>query len=808
MKNWEFLLQREGDTTWLPLETPDVEILEGRYRVVARSGYPNAKIEVRITHHALEETPPVRRVQTRTTNTSGEGLMVVIPYTRLKPGIWELSCSPHLQAALVNKSSENLVKLRVLSSDSEPLEEPSDFNPPQSSDSDVETVSDSDTEDAVTIYDADDRDLDENQHPETATTEKSIVEIIDERNSTSQTPPPDAQPEPEPELIVIDSTQTEETEPPEESQESSSSEIAIAIDQSETQPEPELIDIDSTQTEETEPSESSSPEIAIADEQIKEPSVEIESLNGDSPQPVTSESPSDDLSVNVDDIQLKLQQDSYVAKLGQALLISGQIEPAESLEELEGQSLKSSLDQPQLKVYLRDPHNFNTLLQVQQKISLDTLPTPFSCIIYIPFQCQTRLILGEIVISSGGESITNHSFTIATQVEHLLTAIGGEFTSFEEIDISIEDDQPDEEIEPKNRLKLIDPNAPPSPEPPPSEPYTRRPTVPVTQANPQTAKKETASPPSSLELPSFGHFISDNSTRPVEEAKPTPEQPTSASGEATDAEILTPTDETSQEPVNSQTDPDDSGEAQLVPVTPVDPAFRALNLENRFWSRLNALAQDQDLSQWMKKAKPTPFPDTSFVQTRPDDSPKPSAPPPQTEAEPLFPPLEEDWESQEIVVDDEPQPETTPSSASSQPSLRLLSSNPRLSPSEAASALSEDEPIPPPILEVIDSEIIAGRTVKVRVCMSDNLPRIYVKIWVYDRQSRSIVDGPRWLTEFSPNGLNQIETTVNLEIAYGSLEVQFEAIAVEMQTQRESHKVIVERSVVPPAAPTLPLDEE
>jgi hypothetical protein len=92
--------------------------------------------------------------------------------------------------------------------------------------------------------------------------------------------------------------------------------------------------------------------------------------------------------------------------------------------------------------------------------------------------------------------------------------------------------------------------------------------------------------------------------------------------------------------------------------------------------------------------------------------------------------------------------------------------------------------------------------------MNENLPRIYVKIWVYDRQSRTIVDGPRWLTEFSPNGFNQIETTVNLEIAYGSLEVQFEAIAVEMQTQRESHKVIVERSVIPPAAPTLPLDGE
>jgi len=34
MQSWEFLLQKEGDRVWLPLESPDVEILEGRYRVI------------------------------------------------------------------------------------------------------------------------------------------------------------------------------------------------------------------------------------------------------------------------------------------------------------------------------------------------------------------------------------------------------------------------------------------------------------------------------------------------------------------------------------------------------------------------------------------------------------------------------------------------------------------------------------------------------------------------------------------------------------------------------------------------------
>jgi hypothetical protein len=32
-EDWAFLLQQEGDRAWLPLESPDVEVLEGRYRL-------------------------------------------------------------------------------------------------------------------------------------------------------------------------------------------------------------------------------------------------------------------------------------------------------------------------------------------------------------------------------------------------------------------------------------------------------------------------------------------------------------------------------------------------------------------------------------------------------------------------------------------------------------------------------------------------------------------------------------------------------------------------------------------------------
>ncbi|MDF0552949.1 protein kinase [Kamptonema sp. UHCC 0994] len=112
-KNWEFLLQKEGDRRWFPLESGDVEIIEGRYRVVACSMLANAEMEVRITHQLTDEVPSQRRVQKRSTRTNPEGLMVVIPYTSLKPGIWELCCLANLEADS-GATSQHTVQLQVL----------------------------------------------------------------------------------------------------------------------------------------------------------------------------------------------------------------------------------------------------------------------------------------------------------------------------------------------------------------------------------------------------------------------------------------------------------------------------------------------------------------------------------------------------------------------------------------------------------------------------------------------------------------------------------------------------------------------
>ncbi len=115
MEHWQFLIQKQGDRTWHTLESPNIQILEGRYRVLARSNLPNTDVEVRVTHSSTQEVPPKRRIQKRSRRTNSEGLMAVIPFTLLKPGMWELRCSGDLMSDIFGKSWQQSVYLQVLS---------------------------------------------------------------------------------------------------------------------------------------------------------------------------------------------------------------------------------------------------------------------------------------------------------------------------------------------------------------------------------------------------------------------------------------------------------------------------------------------------------------------------------------------------------------------------------------------------------------------------------------------------------------------------------------------------------------------
>ena len=93
MKYWEFLIQKEGDRAWLPLETQQVEILEGRYRMVAHTDRANTPVDIQVSQLVTDEMPPRKRVRKRTGQTNESGLVVVMPFVHFKPGQWKVKCS-------------------------------------------------------------------------------------------------------------------------------------------------------------------------------------------------------------------------------------------------------------------------------------------------------------------------------------------------------------------------------------------------------------------------------------------------------------------------------------------------------------------------------------------------------------------------------------------------------------------------------------------------------------------------------------------------------------------------------------------
>jgi hypothetical protein len=92
MIQWQFLIQKEGDQDWLPLESPNVEILEGRYYLMAQVDRPSVAVEVQIRHEYELEGIPQEVTQRRRQQTDTEGLLELFPLTYLPPGLWELQC--------------------------------------------------------------------------------------------------------------------------------------------------------------------------------------------------------------------------------------------------------------------------------------------------------------------------------------------------------------------------------------------------------------------------------------------------------------------------------------------------------------------------------------------------------------------------------------------------------------------------------------------------------------------------------------------------------------------------------------------
>lgn len=894
MKHWEFLLQKEGDRSWLPLDSPDVEILEGRYRVVARSRQKNTEVDIRISHLTIEEDPPRRRIQKRSARTNQDGLIVVIPYTRLEPGLWELCCSStDLMSDLVGDAWQYAVKLQVLAKESETEDWDSSWDGSAESVSNNQQEEDFANSDSDQLSESTPSEMDSETDavppsPAVAEVEVAIVppspvaevevaaEVECEQPVSEQPSEELTEPAPAEATQPVTLASYASNLPPEVAEilGASMDRLFQIAEQMSTQLVDDVMrdfDLNAGFEDAEQPvvltNEVGSPneETVDSDSQVEEQVASRHQFT--SPNFSTSEFsqrcllPAGTLPV------LKLEQEALVAGRGEALTISGQIEfePGEHFNASNPSGIEVSLSDANFETLdvwgsleetlqsaevclqevclsLRDPQNLQILVSDRQPIA-QTDPLTFSFSFSLPDDLETRLLIGEVLLCgtigsrSTSTTLTTQTFTITAAPQELV----GELEKINEvldetlathteedtatIDLPLELSQKlaKEQELPSLHLSFLEPD--PVEEPQVEQPrrfqsLLGQPLPPqIYQPTPEQAHK-------TIELPEFIFPANRQLTTP--EATDQPDESVEAtqvesthqenrssvsSEQAAVAELTVPDNsvetlseiiveseqssedaaladdpETEQEIQGDRvdTESEQSGEIEERPEldlpSPVQMAFQSLNLQDRFLNRLTSLATDSELSDWLRSNL---YPGQTAQKEQNGSKKK-----------------RDRLADEEVVVDDE-----TPTNGRGK-RLRRAKKSELSDPLEPNPLiLPPDEPVPTPILEVASGELTAGKPVNIRVKLPHIEPRIYVKLWVIDRQSRSMLDGPRWLLDFIPNSKGELEVLTQLTVPFGSLEVLFEAIAIEMHTQRESHKVTVDRSVIPPDLPVMSLDD-
>ncbi len=512
-----------------------------------------------------------------------------------------------------------------------------------------------------------------------------------------------------------------------------------------------------------------------------------------------------------ENVGFTLEKETFVWNLGQPIVISGCITSNDSDESVGNIGFNG-----QIRYQLRHPQTSDIVVEKKQSVAASNLPVNFSHNLEIPTTCSATLILGEAILETEDSSITfaTIAFSITAEVSQLLATV--DLDSYETIIPEIVSPKPSVPL----NLDLLDlANQPKTSHQ--SEPTSSVVLPPVIKRSPLPSKPTFTKPP---ELP---HFTDNTPPEPevVTEAEvseennfdldleddfleieaeiietPETEYVVEDETEATPTSTLEATTQETIEPWQGQTS-DTEGEKVT---DEIDVAFQSLNLESYFWSRLVSLAHNRELSQSLLEDRNS---EQTVIQEPNTQIQEPIA----EDSEPL-PDLATlkstpDWSNQEIVIEDE----EIPLLESQIPHLDTsgLPYPPGVEPLDSSN-LSQEElqrEVPTPILKVTEGELTAGKPVVVRVKLPPCPNSVYVKIWVQDRQTRYLLDGPRALVEFTMNREGELETLTQVTVPLGSLEIRFEAIAIDIQTQRESRKASVDRKVVPADLPEFSLDE-
>jgi hypothetical protein len=804
MEHWQFLIQKQGEYSWYTLESPNLNIVAGKYRVLARSHLPNADVEIRVTHLSNQEIPPKRRILKRLRRTNAEGLMAVIPFTYFHPGTWELRCSGDLLADILGNSWQYAVKMQVASAE---LTERSD-----------------------NLLDG----LDGFQESTT-----SVLHLH-----------PDSHP-------VVD-------------QAAISLQIGAQINALLNEVEEDIF------TDQPVSPVWFKGETA---EQILQSLIDLT-------LPKAEDEQSDSVVVDALTTQLfklNLDQDYYIAHWGEALTISGYVEPKET-EVLQ----EHQLPLVNLVVELRSPLESNQILAQFQQDLVDKIPPfRFSVNIKIPAHCESKLILANIKLHSlstdGSFAVLlgSHAFTITADVTELLTItsrkaptpdrltqssiippqltdkssatsfkLGLElfnlvkFPSLKQLNIfkpAAKQTLPPQ-IKPIALLSKLDDSSEKLP--------LQLPKLPQNQPNPLviTNISETQQPDKNLNMhetipaidlgklvikqlkTSFPylkrlrtatkkieirHLDSPNLPNlPNESPNPTISESQELVQELVD--VPSPPESESIDPIASVANlaPGDEINLNTPEVSPLlklwiqredkstTEYFYGDYTSQSRQEQLLAFSEAVQLVETLGLENTTPLSDELVsnipasgveIETQIEDGDNVLA----EDAIALKPPsisITPVWLSEEIVIDD-----TTVELADgdvaqpAQPELDLSQIN--------------RGSLPTPQLYLPDGELLAGTSVKVRIELPQLLPSVAIKLWVEDCQTRYLLDGPHLITNLKLNLWGVLEAVTQLNIPFGCLEMRLEAIAIDTSTQQESHKVSIIKTVIPPDLPRIEPDQ-
>lgn len=755
MEYWEFLLQKEGDQSWLPLESSQVEILEGRYRVMAHTSRIGAPVEVQISQLLRDQMPPRRRNLHRRGQTNDDGLMVVIPFTRLGPGLWTIHCvgevlaQPMADPAEVETSGSlgpepwsYAVQLQVQALDAG---EDGDWFAdegmmPVDLDEDSRLAGGSDT--ATPAWPS--LDLDQvtaamnRVQARLATAPKT--EGFSYHIALSQTALVGSQGQ----SLELTGQVTGIVEG------ESCADMALVVRLSDPQT-AEVVALCPFALAATALPAGFTLALTVP------PELNTRLLLGDiglvsSPAGTVSVLALQGFTVTVDLASLF----DAIANRGEAETSLGVVFPADGPEdETEAETETSAATAAAWA---------NVTLPQSPARVMPTLTLPRSGLdlppkIYYPSPHEAasrRPVLPPLgssesrstaQVSDGSEAVAAVNLPPDLSID-LPTKRLPEPPS---LDLG---DEPLDELLSHTTLPTASPRVPaPSLSLPPLAPAPK----PAPQPEPELVNLDPDPGPDSL----------DSSTEPEPE-------PDSIDPALLLDPFLAPT-LASKRPTATK------AKVPLLPSHEV-MAFRELKLQDRFWTRLNDLAVEIQQATLVKQAEREAALQVPYIDEDDEEAEIPAA----------FVP----FAGEVVIYEDE---DDTLGAKLGQMSLATLIEQP-----------AQDAEIvtpPVPILEMPEGELVAGDPLLLSLRVPFHPNRLYLKVWIADLQTRSLADEPRQIMHLSPNGRGELEGSIQLTVPLGCLEAWFEAISIDMLTQQESYKTSVCRRIVPAGVESSALDE-